>query len=656
MKYDRLFSPMKIGNLEIRNRIVMEPHQIGLTEAKDFGGVVTEAHLEYYRRRAQGGVGLIITELACVDSVTGLQSIKSIRADNDYSIGEFKKVADAIHEGGAKCFVQINHPGSEANSFLVKRENFVSPSPIMSKRTGYTTRALTVEEIHFIAEKYGQAAHRLQLAGVDGVAIHGAHHYLIHQFLSADLNKRTDEYGGSLENRSRFLKEVLEQIRRYCGEDYPIALRISAEEYVGKRGQHMDETLWVCRQCEEWGVNLLDISASGSRSHGSQSVEPPSFDQGWRKHLAKAVKKVVNIPVCTVTLVREPSYAEWLLENDFTDFVGSARAHIADPDWANKAMVCQDSSITRCISCMRCYDAIHDGGAIRCSVNPQAGYEAEHDVFEHNGNGKKIGVIGGGPAGMESAVLLGKRGFDVTLYEKWPYLGGQVYLGSRSTSKHKNFWLIETLEQRMLENNVRIIKNYEPDIEELKSQGYAAIIDASGAVPQIPSFIKGARLSKLIVTPPDILRGHLDFNNQTIVIIGTGFTGLEVAEQLSERNKGNAVIMVEMSKYIAPDGNGSLRNDIVDVLDRNQVMFLLNRKCTMIDDNGVYMENTLTGEEYYIPCDVVVMSIGVKPADPFKGELEENFSKVIKVGDEKQPNRILEAMRSGYEAARDLEV
>ena len=656
MKYDRLFSPLSIGPIEIKNRIVMEPHQIGLTEAREYGGVVTEAHMEYYRRRAQGGVGLIITELACVDSITGLQSVKSIRADADYSIAEFKKVADAIHEGGAKCFVQINHPGSEANSYLVSRENFVSPSPIMSKRTGYTTRALTVEEIHFIAEKYGQAAHRLQLGGVDGVAVHGAHHYLIHQFLSPDLNKRTDEYGGSLENRARFLKEVLEQIRYYCGKDYPIALRISAEEYVGKRGQHMDETLWVCQKCEEWGVNLLDISASGSRSHGSQSVEPPSFDQGWRKHLAKAVKKLVNIPVCTVTLVREPAYAEWLIENNFTDFVGSARAHIADPDWANKAMACQDSSIMRCISCMRCYDSIHDGGGIRCSVNPQAGYEADHDVFPKNGEGKKIGVIGGGPAGMESAVLLGKRGFKVTLYEKWPYLGGQVYLGSRSTSKHKNHWLIDTLEQRMTENDVRVIKNYAPDLDELKSQNYSAIIDASGAVPQIPDFIKGARLSKLIVTPPDILRGHMDFNNQTIIIIGTGFTGLEVAEQLSERSKGNAVIMVEMAKYIAPDGNGSLRNDIVDVLDRNQVMFLLNRKCNMIDDEGVYMENTLTGEQYFIPCDVVVMSIGVRPTDPFGGELEKNFDKVIKVGDEAHPNRILEAMRSGYEAARDLQI
>ena len=186
-------------------------------------------------------------------------------------------------------------------------------------------RELTVDEIHVIADKYGAAAHRLQLAGIDGVAIHGAHHYLIHQFLSANLNKRSDEYGGSLENRARFLHEVLDAIRKYCGSEYPIMLRLSAEEYVGKYGQHLDETLKVFKWAEEWGVDLLDVSASGSRSHGSQSVEPPSFDQGWRKHLPKAAKQVVDIPVCAVSLVREPAYAEKLLEEGYTDFVGSAR-------------------------------------------------------------------------------------------------------------------------------------------------------------------------------------------------------------------------------------------------------------------------------------------------------------------------------------------
>ena len=655
MKYEKLFTPGKIGKLEVRNRIVMEPHQTGLTGLGKEGGVVTEEYLAYYRRRSEGGVGLIITELACVDSITGLQSKKTIRADADYSIAEFQKLADAIHPGGAKCFVQINHPGSEANNDLVARANFVSAGKIISKRTGLMTRPLTVKEIHEIADKYGQAAYRIQQGGLDGVAIHGAHHYLIHQFLSPDLNKRTDEYGGTLENRARFLKEVLSAIRKYCGPDFPIMLRLSAEEYTGKYGQHMDETLAVCRMCQDWGVDLLDISASGSRSHGSQSVEPPSFDPGWRKHLAKAAKQVVNIPVCTVTVIREPAFAEQLLEDGITDFVGSARAHLADPDWANKARDCRDGDITRCISCMRCYEAIHDAGAVRCSVNPRAGYETTPEALRRTGARRKVAVIGGGPAGMEAAWVLGARDVDVTLYEKQPYLGGQVYLGSRSTSKHKNAWLIETLERRMLANGVRVNKAYTPDIEELKAEHYYAIIDASGAVPLIPKFIEGADKSKLICTPPEILRGEKDFNGKTIVVIGSGFTGLETAELLSERSKGNAVCVVEMAKYIAPDGNGSLRNDIVDVLDRNQVMFLLNRKCKKIDDKGVYLENTNTGEEFFLPCDVVVMSIGVRSANPFSGALEQNFDRVIRIGDEHEPARIREAVRSGYEAGVQLD-
>lgn len=656
MKYSRLFTPGKIGAMTVRNRIIMEPHQTGLTVPGEDGGHVTDALLAYYKRRADGGVGAIVTELACVDSVTGLQSLKSIRADADYSIEEFHKIAEAIHSGGARAFVQINHPGTEANGLIQPKENFVAPSPIYSKRAGVMCRELTVDEIHVIADKYGAAAHRLQLAGIDGVAIHGAHHYLIHQFLSANLNKRSDEYGGSLENRARFLHEVLDAIRKYCGSEYPIMLRLSAEEYVGKYGQHLDETLKVFKWAEEWGVDLLDVSASGSRSHGSQSVEPPSFDQGWRKHLPKAAKQVVDIPVCAVSLVREPAYAEKLLEEGYTDFVGSARAHLADPDWSRKAYECRDYDITRCISCMRCYEAIsHNSGAVVCSVNPEAGIESQVKPLEKNGSGRKVAVIGGGPAGMMSASVLGARGFAVTLYEKYPYLGGQVYLGSRSTSKHKNAWLIETLEGRMNRNGVRIIKNYSPSIDELKAEDYYAVIDASGAVPLIPKFIEGAAESSIVVTPPEILRGEIDYNDKTIVVIGSGFTGLEVAEQLSERSKGNAVMVVEMAKYIAPDGNGSLRNDIVDVLDRNQVVFMLNRKCTKIDDTGVYMENAVTGEQYYLPCDVVVMSIGVRSANPFSGELEKNFERVIKVGDENKPARIHEATRSGYEAAVSLE-
>ena len=657
MKYERLFTPGRVGSMTIRNRIIMEPHQTGLTEPGENGGRVTDALLAYYKRRADGGVGAIVTELACVDSVTGLQSLKSIRADADYSIEEFAKVADAIHSGGAKAFVQINHPGSEANGLIQPKENFVSASPIPSHRArGVVTRELTADEIHVIADKYGAAARRLQLGGIDGVAIHGAHHYLIHQFLSAKLNRRTDEYGGTLENRARFLHEVLEAIRRYCGEDYPIMLRLSGEEYVGKYGQHLDETLKVFKWAEEWGVDLLDVSASGSMSHGSQSVEPPSFDQGWRKHLPKAAKQVVNIPVCAVSLVREPAYAEWLLANGYTDFVGSARAHLADPDWSRKAYECRDYDITRCISCMRCYEAIsHNSGAVACSVNPEAGLESQLKPLNKNGAGRKVAVIGGGPAGMEAASVLGARGFAVTLYEKLPYLGGQVYLGSRSTSKHKNAWLIETLERRMTANGVRIIKNFAPTIADLEAEGYYAVIDAAGAVPLIPKFIEGADSCPILVTPPEILRGEVDYRDKSIVVIGSGFTGLEVAEQLSERSKGNAVMVVEMAPFIAPDGSGSLRNDIVDVLDRNQVVFMLNRKCAKVDEKGVYMESTVTGEKYFLPCDVIVMSIGVRSANPFSGELEKHFERVVKVGDENKPARIHEATRSGWEAAINLD-
>lgn len=654
--YEKMFTELKIGNLTIRNRIVDEPHQVGLNIAGEEGGIVSSETMAFYRRRAQGGVGIIVTELACVETLTGCQSGKSILADKDYSIKEFAKLASAIHEGGAKGFVQINHPGCEPNPLFVKPENFISASSIPSHRApGVKTRAMTKEEIEWLADKYGQAAHRVQLGGLDGVAIHGAHQYLIHQFLSPNLNKRTDEFGGCLENRAKFLHMVLDAVRKYCGEEFPIMLRISAEEYVGKNGMHFDEVLKVCQWCKDWGVTILDISKSGGLAHGSQAVEPPSFDQGWAKHFAKAVKANVDLPVCTVSIVRDPAYAEWMLENDYCDLVGSARSFIADPDWVKKAQTGRDADIMHCISCMRCYESISGGGSIRCSVNPEAGLETTVELPKMNGAGRKVGVIGGGPAGLEAASVLAARGFAVTVYEKQPYLGGQVFLGSRSTSKHKNMWLINTLEHRCRERNVEIKLGCVPTVEELKEENYYAIIDAAGGTPLLPKFIEGCETSSIVVTPPQVLRGEVDFKDKAIAVIGSGFTGLEVAEQLSERSKNNGVYVIEMSKFIAPDGNGSLRNDIVDPLLRNQVMFLLNRKCTKIDDTGVYMEDTRNGDKFYLPCDVVVMSIGVRSTNPYGDELEKICDKVYKIGDELKPARIKEATRAGYEIGMSLE-
>ena len=337
--YEKLFSELKVNELlTLRNRVVAEPHQVGLCAAGEFGGVTTPESLAFYRRRAEGGVGLIVTELACVEPTTGLQSLKSIRATEDYAVEEFAKIADAIHAGGAAGMVQINHPGSEVHPLLVKPENLVSASALPSHRfVGKKTRELTADEIAWLADCYGRSARNIQLSGLDGVAVHGAHQYLIHQFLSPNMNKRSDEFGGTVENRARFLKMVLESIRGYCGPDFPIMLRLSAEEYIGKNGQHFDEVFKVAKWAEAWGATILDISASGGMAHGSQSVEPPSFDQGWRKHFAKAVKANVSVPVSTVAIIRDPAYAEWMLENNYCDLVGSARNFIADPDWANKA-------------------------------------------------------------------------------------------------------------------------------------------------------------------------------------------------------------------------------------------------------------------------------------------------------------------------------
>lgn len=664
MKYPKLFSPCKIGKVEIKNRIVMAPHSLFLGDIhEDRPPTIGERYLKYYETRAAGGVGLIISEIPCLDVKTGLTNPHKIRIDTDDAIPGFRVLADTVHKYGTKLFVQLQHPGHDAYPPNVVPPNVISASPIASKQHPCEVREMTIEDIKWLSDLFGKAAHRMQTAGVDGISIHAGHHYLIHQFLSPMTNFRKDEYGGCLENRARFLKDIVAAIRRYCGPDFPIMARISVEEYIGKHGYHMDEGVKLATMLEEWGVDCIDASAGGGRSKGSHAIEPPSFDQGWRNHLIRAVKESVKIPVSAVSVIREPAYAEWMLDNGYVDFVESARDFIADPEWANKAREGIDEDIMHCISCERCFVLLgrtKDGptapwGHIGCSVNPKCGFETEVPELAVNGGGRRVVVLGAGPAGMEAASILGQRGFSVTLFEKNDYLGGQVFLASQAGHKHKHKWFIETMGRWLLQSGVKVIKGYAPSIEDIKEIDPYAVIDATGAVPLLPDFIEGSRTSPLVLTPPQILRGDVDLSGKSIIIIGSGFTALETAEILSERRKGNGVTVVEMAPYIAPGGIPSVRNDDVAVLELNQVVFMLNRKCTKVDDKGVYLENTKTGEQYYLPCDAVVISIGVTPTNAYGDQLQESFRNVYRIGDAEKPAMIMEAMRAALNTALALE-
>ena len=596
--YDLLFSPGKIGGLTLPNRIAMTAASASLSQPD---GTMTEDMLAYYEARAKGGVGLIITEMVCVDEDRGVLFPRELNAAREENIPSFRRLADRVHPHGTKIFAQLFHPGANADPKLNPLD-LISASPARGKKRGQA-RAATAEEIHAIAAKFGQAARRVQEAGFDGVEVHAGHHYFLHSFLSPVTNHRTDGYGGSLENRTRILREIVEAIRAACGRDFPLMFRISLEEYIGKDGYHADTGIKICQMLEGWGVDAINVTASGTDSKLSQSVEPMYYPQGWRKHLAKAVKGTVSIPVLSVALIRDPAYAEKLLREGVLDFAGSVRTHLADPNWAAKARAGQEEDILPCISCMACFAKYDQAGHITCAVNPETGYEAQLPPLPQDGAGRLVVVLGSGPAGLEGAWVAARRGFRVVLFEKAPQLGGQLRLAMATPRKEKIGWLLESLVHRCRQAGVNLRTGCAPTLEEIQALHPYAILDATGGRPSLPASIQGVGESPLVCTPVEIITGQLDLREESIVVVGSGMTGLETAEILSHRDRNNAVLVLEAAPRVAPGVYGSNRNGVTWVLEGNNVVFLTNRTLTKVGQDRIWFADSQTGEEYVYPCD-----------------------------------------------------
>ncbi|MGC8777808.1 MAG: tRNA-dihydrouridine synthase, partial [Candidatus Caldatribacteriaceae bacterium] len=371
MRYPHLFSPGKIGKVELPNRVVMPPMATNLGSAF---GEVTQELVAYYRRRARGGVGLIIVENAQVDMYQGRSLTSQIAVDKDKFLAGLRDLAEAIHAEGARVFLQIQHGGRQCTPSTTDGLPPVAPSEIPCKFLQVTPRSLTREEIRDLVDKFAQAALRAKLAGFDGVEIHAAHGYLINEFLSPYTNKRTDEYGGTLENRMRFLLEIVERSRTLLGEDFAIGVRLSVDEFV-PGGLRPEETREIARILEEAGIDYLSASC-GIYESVSTIIEPMNFEEGWRAYLAQALKEVVSCPVIAVGVIRRPEVAERILAEGKADFVAIGRGLLADPDWVNKVSAGREKEINLCIGCnVGCIGELFANGKVHCAVNPWTGRE-----------------------------------------------------------------------------------------------------------------------------------------------------------------------------------------------------------------------------------------------------------------------------------------
>ena len=699
--YSKLFSPMKIGGCEIKNRIVMSPMLMGFGQ---IDGRPTEQLMDYYEERAKGGTGLIITEITRVNDMTGASSFGQLAMSHDYHIEPMREFAERIHRHGAKLFVQLHHPGRQNVGLMVGavpisvatervwkgyRKMLYKTVPVLRKillekdrvpasvapskvEPAYfaegRVRALRRSEIKKLVEQFVAAAVRCKKAGVDGVELHGTHGYLIQQFLSPNTNKRTDEYGGSFENRLRFLREIVEGIRRECG-DYPIIVRLTVDECydrIGKEGKGygLETGVAYAKAIEKMGVDALDVS-SASYDTFNYWLEPTSFESGWRKYMAAAVKKEVKIPVLAADIIRTPDFAEQLLEEGVQDFVSLGRPHIADPHWANKAMSGNEKDIRRCICCLYCIESMQEnafvGGHGYCSVNPTVGSEREYysEGLKKDGAGKKVVIIGAGCAGLTAAGILAERGFDVTVLEKADRAGGQLNLASAPPHKERIGWCAEDLERFATVNGAQIIYGAEADSETVKSYSPYAVIVATGAVAVRPRSIPGVN-GKNVFTTTELLTGEVVFKGKKVALIGSGMTGLETAELIAPENE---LTVVEMADAVAPMTWFQHRDDCIPKLKECGTKFLLNRKLVAIDEKGVELIGVVrkgktfkeTGETSRLDCDAVVLSLGSRPVNALAKELDGVCDKVYTIGDAARIGRIADATRAGYELATTLE-
>ncbi len=402
----KLFSPAKIGSLTIRNRVVMPAMETGLNS---INGEATDRIIRYYEERAAGGCGLIITEITRVAQGAGTGHPVQLQATSAGMIPGLERLAHAAHRHGAKIFCQLHHPGREGRQ-MFSGEQIVGPSAIRSLANEEMPRELTTEEVGEIVGGFVMAAKMCEMAGIDGVELHGAHGYLIQQFMCEYSNQRTDKYGGSFEKRMQFPTEIIRSIRMACGEHFPVTIRINGDDFF-EGGMTLDDAVQIAKHLEKVGFDAINVSAGGYAAP-NESTEPISYAQGWKRHLGKAIKAAVGIPVIACDVIRKPDFAEKLLQEDNLDFVALGRAQLADPEWCNKAKAGKAEDIRPCISCLFCAEQLGTARTIKCAVNPRCAYETVYaPTMPKDGLGQRAVVIGGGPAGMQAAISLAQRGF-----------------------------------------------------------------------------------------------------------------------------------------------------------------------------------------------------------------------------------------------------
>lgn len=663
MKYSKLFSPIKIGNITIKNRFAMAP--MGPLGLADANGGWNQRGIDYYVERAKGGTGLIITGVTFFDQVVEKQDPTTV-PNPLYKPVNFVKTSremtERIHAYGSKIFLQLSGGfGRVTIPTNVGDIPPIAPSAIPHRWLDKTCRAITVDEIHAIVKQFGEAAFHAKRAGFDGVQIHAVHEgYLIDQFAISMFNQRTDEYGGSLENRLRFAKEIVEEIKKTCGDDFPVTLRFSLKSMIKdwrvgalpgedfeEKGRDTEEGLKAAKLLESYGYDALDTDV-GTYDAWWWNHPPMYQKKGLYREYCKMVKEVVDIPVFCAGRMDNPDMALEAIENGECDVIDLGRPLLADPDYCNKLRCGKITQIRPCISCHEgCMGRVASYSLLNCAVNPQAARERVN-AYEPILKKKKVLIVGGGVAGCEAARVLAIRGHQPVVYEKGSRLGGNLIPGGAPDFKEDDIALADWYTNELNRLGVHVHLNTELNEEEIKTMDYDTVILATGSKPKVFSLGDDSHT----YTAEQVLLKQKDAGKKTVVV-GGGLVGCETALWLAQ-NGIHVTIVEALDKVMAVNGPLCAANKemLEALLPFNGVEIITGAKVTEFA-NGEVKVDTKEGSKT-IMSDSVILSVGYKEENTLYNNLQFDIPDLYLLGDAKKVSNIMYAIWDAFEVANHI--
>lgn len=634
-----LFTPYKIGNCTIPNRLVVPAMETMLCGPD---GLVPDAMVKYHEEKAKGGWGLIITEDYIVTPEAGnCQKLPGFWDDSQ--IEGNKKLTEAVHKHGAKIFCQIYHSGKQTLPFVPWKA--MAPSAIKDTVTLNQPREMTIEDIKMLVEAFGNSARRAKEAGFDGVEVHAGHGYLIAQFLSSFVNKRTDEYGGCFENRVRFLDEIYASIREKAGADFPISVRISGNEYV-TGGRTEAETYELARHLDELGVDAISVSNGAYAADYKYKMVAAMFtDHAINMDVAGEVKKLVSCPVMVANRINDPKMADTLLVMGKADFIAMGRGSLADPYLPQKAKEGWFEEINYCIGCLQgCIHGMAAGEGFTCLVNPRLAKEYKNSLEQAEVK-KHVLVAGTGPAGLMAARTLAQRGHKVSVYDKDNHFGGAFRAAAYPMGKGELSTVISGYRKQCLELGVEFHMGQEVTEELIRTEAPDAVVLATGSVPFIPD-IPGKEQAN-ILTAEEVLYGDAEVKPGPVVVCGGGEVGAETAEFIAQTNTD--VTILEMKPEILGEmGVKDTKCQLLERMEQKHVKILTNAAVTSFGKEEVSYRKP-DGQEYTIPAATVVAAFGYRAYNPLEEAAKANCKEVYVAGSARKAGDAMAATKEGYE-------